>query len=439
MSDAGNFANESRGGPPPLPANYGKPLAPVSSGERIVSMDGLRGVALLGILIANMLHFSQPLVEDGMRGGLWFGPLDRAADWFSLLLVDGKFYPLFSFLFGLGFSIQMERASSRALDPKAVYVRRLFILLGFGLAHGISLWNGDVLFAYGLCGFALLLFRNRKPVTLMIWAAALIILPALLYLLLGVVLSLLWSNPEMIAVFGESSAENIESRRELYRIFVTGSYLDVVSHRLRELPYTMFAILTFAPAFLGLFLLGMLAGRMRIIAEVARNQKLLVKVFVVCGAVGLAGNFMGAWIMMAASAKLHWGLLLIGTGVISIFGPVLTAAYIAGIVMLMQRKLWLAILSPIAAAGRMALTNYLGQSLIATTLFYGYGFGLGGTVGKLGTIGIALLIFAGQVLFSVVWLRHFRYGPMEWLWRSLTYGARQPMTREKLAALTPPQ
>jgi uncharacterized protein len=438
MSDAGNFANDSRVGPPPLPANYGKPLAPVSTGERIVSLDGLRGLALLGILIANMLHFSQPLVEDGMRDGLWFGPLDRVADWFSLLLIDGKFYPLFSFLFGLGFSIQMERASSRALDPKAVYVRRLFILMGIGLAHGIFLWNGDVLFAYALCGFALLLFRNRKPLTIMIWAAALVILPALLILLFGVLLTLIWGDPQIKSAFMESTADDLESRRELIRAFVTGGYFDAVSYRTREMFFTMFATLIFAPAFLGLFLVGMLAGRMRVITEVARNWKLLVKIFVVCGAVGLAGNFIGAWIMMAANAKEHWGFLLIGTAVISIFGPVLTAAYIAGIVMLIQRRAWFVMLSPIAAAGRMALTNYLAQSLIATTIFYGYGFGLGGTVGKLGTMGIALLIFAGQVLFSVVWLRHFRYGPLEWLWRSLTYGARQPMSREKLPELTPP-
>lgn len=130
--------------------------------------------------------------------------------------------------------------------------------------------------------------------------------------------------------------------------------------------------------------------------------------------------------------------MLIGIGIISIFGPVLTAAYIAGMVMLIDRRPSLPFLPPFASVGRMALTNYLMQSLIATTLFYGYGLGLGGNVGKLGTIGISLLIFAAQILFSVLWLRFFRYGPVEWLWRSLTYGVRQPMVREQPSAITPP-
>jgi uncharacterized protein len=382
-----------------------------------------------------MFFISQPLEEEGWRHGLWFGPLDRVADWVSFLLIEGKFYPLFSFLFGLGYAIQLDRASSRVLDPTSVYYRRLFILMGFGLAHGIFLWNGDVLFAYALCGFFLPLFRNRKSRTIAIWAAAIILLPSLLSLAGGVMLCLLWDKPEMAEVF-QSAMVDQENRHQLIRVFVNGSYPDVVFHRLSEMAFTMFAVLIFAPAFLGLFLVGLLAGRSRLIVEVADHRRTFEKILMVCGAVGLAGNFIGAWLMMAASVDEHWGLMLIGIGIISIFGPVLTAAYIAGMVMLIDRRPSLPFLPPIAAVGRMALTNYLMQSLIATTIFYGYGLGLGGTVGRLGTIGIALLIFAAQILFSVLWLGFFRYGPVEWLWRSLTYGVRQPMIRER--QLTPP-
>ncbi len=437
MSDLGNFAIESRVGPPPLPKNYGMPLSPVSTGERLVSLDVMRGFALLGILIANMLHFSQPLVPDGMRSGLWFGFLDRVADFFSLLLVDGKFYPLFSFLFGLGFAIQMDRASSRALNPKAVYVRRFCILMGFGITHGIFLWNGDVLFVYALCGFFLLLFRNRKPLTIIIWATALVVLPALFYLLLGLLITMLWGDPTMKSAFMESPADVLETRRDLIRAFVTGGYPDAVTYRVREMFYTLFMTLMFAPAFLGLFLFGMLAGRKRIITEVKENWGLLVKLFKVCGAVGLVGNFIGAWVLMTAYADKHYGLILIGTAAVSIFGPLLTAAYIAGMVMWIQRRPSIVMLKWVAAAGRMALTNYLAQSLIATTIFYGYGIGSGGSVGKLGTVVIAVMIFAAQVGFSVLWLRSFSYGPMEWLWRSLTYGARQPMRRDKVSEFIP--
>ena len=160
MPDSVIKDDEKSVGPPPLPENYGKPLVPVSAAERIVSLDVLRGFALLGILIANMVYFSQPLEVSGFRNAFWFGPVDKLADWISILLVEGKFYPLFSFLFGLGFSMQMDRADSRELNFIPTYRRRLFVLMGFGVAHGIFLWEGDVLLAYALCGFLLLLFRN---------------------------------------------------------------------------------------------------------------------------------------------------------------------------------------------------------------------------------------------------------------------------------------
>lgn len=421
-----------------MPGDYGKPLAPVSGSERIASVDVLRGFALLGILISNMLHFSQPLELVGFRGGWWLGPGDRVADWISIFLVEGKFYPLFSFLFGLGFSIQMDRASSRGVDFKATYRRRLSVLMGFGLAHGILVWEGDVLMAYGACGFALLLFQNRKPRTISLWAVVLILLPASLILAIGLLMMALAGNPEFAKVMQEALAEDPQAKRELVAAFVTGSYADAVFHRLGGMILVVPLTLIFAPAFLGLFLVGLLAGRKRILTEVAGNRRLLLRILMACGAVGLVGNFSGAWVMMNASADKDLGALLVGTGIISVFGPVLTAAYIAGIVLVIDQRRSLPFLPPLAAVGQMALTNYLAQSLIATTIFYGYGLGLGDVVGRLGTIGIALLIFTAQVLFSLLWLKYFRYGPLEWLWRSLIYGARQPMARDRPPALTPP-
>lgn len=421
--------DEQRPGPPPLPQHNGKPLEPVASAERVASLDVLRGLALLGILIANMMHFAQPLEVSGLRSGLWFGTMDRIADWISVLLVDGKFYPLFSILFGLGFSLQMDRAAARGIDHGAVHRRRLFILMGIGLAHAVLVWDGDVLFPYAVCGFALPLFRNTKPRTTLVWSAGLIVLPALLFLFLGLVLAAFWDSAAL------SEIEDAGERQELMRAFVTGGYADAVSHRLRELVFSTFTTMSYTPVFLGLFLIGMLAGRKGIITKVGEHRGALARILVVCGAVGLAGNFFGAWAMIGGSARENIGLLLIGTAIISLFGPVLTAAYIAGIVLLIDRWPASTFLPPVAAVGRMALTNYLGQSLVATTLFYGYGFGLGHNVGRLGTVGIALLIFAAQVAFSVVWLRFFRHGPMEWLWRSLTYGKRQPMKRERPSPL----
>ncbi len=420
-------ADGMRVGPPPLPENHGKPLAPVNEAERIFSLDVLRGFALLGILISNLVFFSQPLEIGGWRGGFWHGQADWLADWISVFLVEGKFYPIFSFLFGLGFSIQMDRSSARGIDPKPVYIRRLFVLMGFGLAHGVLLWDGDVLFYYSVCGLALWFFRNRRPLTMIIWAAALILLPALMILLIGALMMLFWNHPEFAEATREIGAEDMETRYELIRAYVTGGYFDAVSYRLRELFFTILVMMAFAPPFLGLFLIGMVAGRKRIIADVAGHHRFLKRTLVACGVLGLVANLLGAWFVMAGSGSTDFGKVLIGTGIISVFGPVLAFAYIAGILLLIHRMPALSVLPPIAAVGRMALTNYLGQSLIATTVFYGYGLGLGGNTGRLATIGIALLIFAAQVVSSVVWLKFFRFGPMEWVWRSLTYGKRQPM------------
>lgn len=394
-------------------------------------MDVVRGLALLGILISNMLFFSQPLGIDGFRNELWLSSWDRFADWISMIFIEGKFYPIFSMLFGMGVSMQMERASSRGLDFKAVYLRRLYILMGFGLLHGIFLWEGDVLLAYALCGLVLLLFRNRQPKTLLFWAMGLIVGPALLILLLGVTLYLLSGNPAFQSVLNETYAEDEEMRNEMYRIFVTGSYVDVVYYRLGEMFFTFVTTLLYAPVYLGLFLIGMYAGRQGMLVDVQKHSRLLVRILVTCGAIGLATNCLGAWIQMSGINQSDYGQMLIGNGLISIFGPVLAFAYIAGLALLVHRWSWAGLFSPFAAVGRMALTNYLGQSLIATTIFYGYGLGLGGNTGRMGTIGISLMILAAQIVFSVCWLRFYRYGPMEWLWRSLTYGKRQPMAVDK--------
>ena len=413
--------------PPPLPAHHGEPLA---AEARMVSLDMLRGLALLGILIANMLLFSQPLAY-GFRSGLWLGSMDKIADWISLLLIEGKFYPIFAFLFGLGFSMQMGRADARGVDFSVVYRRRLLVLMAIGIAHGIFLWDGDVLLYYAMCGFLLLLFRNRKPVTITIWAAVCILLPASLILVGGLVIQVLSGNAEFSKLMEEFYTQDPVVKGELLRAFVTGSYADTVNYRLDEFLLLALITLIFMPVTLGLFLIGLLAGRKQIFIEAARNRRQTVAVLAACGCVGLLGNLLGAWATMVGSGKAEFGLMLIGYSVISIFGPVLATAYVAGMLLLIQHARSAVFLSPLASVGRMALTNYLAQSAIATTLFYGYGFGLGlgGNIGRLGTIGIAFAIFAAQVLYSMIWLNFFHYGPLEWLWRSLTYGKRQPMRR----------
>jgi uncharacterized protein len=416
--------------PPSLPLNHGKPLTPILLGERIITLDVVRGIALLGILISNMVFFSQPYGINGFRNDLWMSSADRIADWISMIFIEGKFYPIFSMLFGMGFALQMQRAASRGPELTEVYLRRLYILIGFGLLHGIFLWEGDVLLAYGLCGLLLLLFRNCKPRTVVIWALGIILIPALLMVFLSALLHLLSDLPAVRSAMNEMYSGESETRKEMFRVFLYGSYLDVMIYRIGELVYVIFATLIFSPIYLGLFLIGMLVGQKGILSEVHKHKRLLVGVMLICGVVGVAANYFGAWVLMAGINRSDYGQMLLGYAINSIFGPVLAFAYVAGLALMICRWSWAKLYAPFATVGRMALTNYLMQSLIATTIFYGYGFGYGGNIGRMGTIGLALVIYAAQIIFSLIWLKHFRYGPMEWLWRSLSYGARQPMALE---------
>lgn len=381
-------------------------------------LDVLRGLALLGILIANIPHFAQPLSDYALRPGIILNQGDRIADFLSLLLVDDKFRSLFSILFGIGFAIQMDRAAARALDPKSLCRRRLAILMGIGLLHGILIWYGDILFAYGACGFALLLFRNRKTLTILIWAALLTLVPISIFLLTA--LGLIFMSEHLPDFMWGEDQEMIDA-------YVNGNYVETVRHRLGELPMNLFTTLFHLPGVIGMFLIGMVIGGSRVLADVPGNLQSIRKSFILCATIGLIGSLISAITTTTGSIKQDMGIYTLGVTISLIFAPVLCGAYISGIALLIHRKPELRIFRPLAAAGRMALTNYLLQSLIGTTLFYGYGLGLAGQMGRLGTMATALLIFAVQAYLSLLWLKRFRYGPMEWLWRSLTYRSRQPM------------
>ena len=405
--------------PPPLPAGAGSPLTPVTADERMLVLDVLRGFALFGILVSNILYFSQPEGDLSDRAGAWIGPWDRVADWFVVLLVEAKFYPLFAILFGIGVSIQMERSSIRTGAFKTFFKRRLLVLMMFGIAHSIFLWDGDILFHYALCGVFLLLFQNRKSITATVWAFVLILIPVTILLLIWILLQIALGSPE---VSKELSAA-MKPESFVSTIFIDGSYVDVVTYRLSNLIPTALFMLIFDGEILGLLLFGMVVGRSGILMNLEANRQLFEKMFWICGLIGIAINTLAAWASIGSSVNPGLSEYLLGLVFSSLGGPILALSYASGIILLIVKMPAWCFFQPFAAAGRMALTNYLLQSLIATTIFYGYGFGLIGQVGRLGTIGIAMLIFAAQLLFSTLWLQRYQAGPVEWLWRKLAYGS----------------
>jgi uncharacterized protein len=419
--------------PPVISAWQREALTPVPAQGRIAALDVLRGFALFGILTVNMLGFSWPVEMMMLRADFWDAPADVIADGAIQFLAEGKFYPLFAFLFGLGAALQMERAESLGAKFTGRFCRRLLVLLGFGLAHALLLWEGDILVWYALCGFLLIPFRQRQPKTVLIWAFICLLLPALFILMIWVLLVGLSLIPEFAKSIQEALTQEPEAYtwelEESIRIFAQGSYAEIFAERFSNLLYMWMVGLFYVPTFFAMFLVGLYVGKRRLLQDFVANAGRIRQVLLWGLIIGVPANLFyaaGMAITDMTDARFVW---LLCHAVIIVGGPALSLAYAAAVVLLLQSEFWQRGLRCIATAGRMALSNYLLQSLICTTIFYSYGLGLFGSVGRASGLGLAILIYVVQVGISVWWLQRFQFGPMEWLWRTLTYGKRQPMRR----------
>ena len=396
-------------------------------------MDVLRGFALLGIAIVNHAQGSAPLQAIAADLGLWKEGVDRIAVFFIQWLAEGKFYPLFSFLFGLGFGLQMERIEGRGLGFSGLYVRRQIVLLLLGLVHAFLIWYGDILTLYAVLGLLLLwLFQRRHPRTLLVWAAVCLLIPILLVGALTAAVELGRSVPEARAELDQSFAQQAAGARteaaEATRVYSSGSYWEVTGQRARDVAYLLSVYPFFAPTVLGLLLLGLYAARRGFLADPPAHEGLIRRLFAWGLPLGLSLNLVYALASQNSVRSQPSILGLIGETAWGIGGPLLALAYAAGLVLLWRRSPpWRARLRPVELAGRMALTNYLLQSVLAVLFYHGYGLGMYGRVGPAGGLLLVAAIYAFELAFSTWWLARFRFGPVEWVWRSLTYGAPQPM------------
>lgn len=413
------------------------PLAPVAAHERIAAMDVLRGFALLGILLMNIEGMAGPLMASMTGVDPALTGADRWADTLIYLLVQGKFYPLFSMLFGMGFAVMLHRAEVAEQPFFAVYLRRILVLLGLGVAHGFLLWAGDILVSYALMGFLLLLFFRRTPVSrLPKWGVALMLLPVGLTVLLGLLGSAMQAMPpgadragfdQAMAQQAAAMAADIEAQRRAYG---SGSWAEATDQRIADVSGMMGFTLIYGWFVLGLFLIGAWFVRSGAIARPAGHARVFAGLRWVATPLGLAMVLISWWIQ----PTMDFGRLDLesqGAAALQMAGGgVMSLGYLAWIVRALEAGGALARgLGRLAPAGRMALTNYLLQSLVMTTLFYGYGFGMFEQVPRAWQAVIAIGFFLLQVVLSRAWLSAFRMGPVEWLWRTLTYGRRPPMRR----------
>jgi uncharacterized protein len=407
-------------------------ISPVQQQERAQILDVLRGLAILGILLNNIYGFSgYGFLTEEMRQQFNTFKADQFLNFLQITFVEGKFYSLFSLLFGIGFSIILIRNQQKGINPLPVFYRRLGVLLLIGAAHLYFLWQGDILLLYALVGLLLPLFRNCSNKTLLIWATVFVLAPIAIDALR---LWLKWSPGDFLLPIGLSIDEKVGLTEDNWRtyIFIKGSgFTEWWNWQQTSFIYRYQYILNSNRILkvLGMFLIGFYVGRKMIYANLDEYGSLFRRVMKWGFALGLPASIV--MYLFEGDGKYihaHW-YGLFDTVFYALSVVPLSLAYASAICLFWIKRKGISRLYVFAPVGRMALTNYLMQTLIASFLFYGAGLGLGQKFGLVVLFPIVIGIYAMQVLYSSIWLKHFQYGPMEWIWRQLTYGERMPLKK----------
>ena len=387
------------------------PLAPVSAEERYELLDVLRGAALLGIVTANTYLYSlYGELSDQAKAALPTAAADGPVAFIEIWLVESKFYTLFSLLFGVGFSILLSRARAKGIMFRRFFVRRATFLFLIGAVHAVFVWHDDILETYALCGILLLPFLSARPRTIVAVAIAALLAPIFLHPLGGVPVG--WLTDARMALF-----ERFGFRPETELLTDSqGSVADIVRLNIcnwfGQVSYVIHSGMVFR--IYGCFLLGFLFGRQEIYKQLPQHRVLIKRIALWGLSIGLPLNFFYAMVFESRT----WADVLLGSFAVL---P-LSLAYAALLCLMWLGPEGPRLLRYFAPVGRMALTNYISQSVICTLIFYNTGLGLGGTAGPTIYIPIGFGVYSIQIAASGWWLARYRFGPLEWLWRMATYG-----------------
>lgn len=406
---------------------------PVKTQERVVLLDLLRGIALLGILMVNMPLMNAPFTTELGSMAIWTDPANEKAMWIIRFFFTGKFYVLFSLLFGIGFYYFLKKAEEAGKSVMSLFYKRLGWLLVMGILHVVLLWYGDILVFYALFGFVMTWFKKRSNTTLIVWGFVFLTIPILLTVVLVVLINFALTIPgeadAMKQGFAMAQAQLEALTQKTLTVYPEGSFAEIVRMRLTEYSNILGGVFFFFPNVLGIFLWGMVLARKGVLENLEKHKGFFRRLLFFSLPVAIAGNLMLAHYGSKSSyVEFTWDTVLYMIG-LGYGGPAMTFVYISIIAHCYYKGYFAKLANAIAKTGRMALTNYLSQSLIATTLFFSYGFGLYGKVNIWQGMLLTLAIYVVQVIWSHYWLQHFRFGPMEWLWRTLTYGKKQKMRK----------
>ena len=405
--------------------------------DRIASLDTIRGVAVMGIFSVNIIAFAMiesayfnPTAYGGWHGadlGLWAT---------NMLLVDGKMRTLFSMLFGASTLLVIERAEASGQSGPQVHIRRMLVLLGFGILHFYLIWFGDILTLYAASGLVAFLFRKLPVQRLIALGAAFLVAGMLLFTAFmfsqyqaDIAAHAPGATQKAIKEWNDGlgnffpSAAKIAENNALFR----GSWLGIVEHKLEDWTQIFPNTLIFMPDTIGLILLGMAGYRSGFLTGEwdDAGYRRVARVAIPIGLAACAS-------IVAYDISSNFYIVGVFSAFVILATPFITMmafGYAALIILLSRRQGWLA--QRIAAAGRCAFTNYLGTSLIATFVFYGWGLGLYGSASRFEAWLLVPLVWLIMLAWSKPWLEHFHYGPFEWAWRSLARGKLQPMRKSR--------
>lgn len=388
--------------------------------QRHIILDSLRGLALFGICLANFPEFSLYTFQNSsVTSAMPTAGVDTILKYLQYVFIDGKFYTLFSLLFGIGFSIILNNAAEKGRNGLKIFYRRMAILFLIGLCHLIFLWAGDILILYAFLGFLLPLFRNISNKALLIWSAVLLTLPIAIDACVEI-FDLNLAMPVIQATQFYHNKFGITEANFPVWLAQKQDYIDILRFNIAGSFIRMQEFIEGNRAFkvLGLFLLGLYIGRKRIYVNLEENKSLLKKIRSYGFVIGISTTLLYAWSAMNGHI---WGLAA-HTAMNTISVLPLSLAYITTICLWYLNHKENLLFKILSAPGRMALTNYIMQSVFGIIIFYGIGFGFGATVGLVYVELIASCVFLFQVLYSYLWLHMLQFGPLEWVWRMLTYG-----------------
>jgi len=463
------------------------PLQPLDKNKRVDALDILRGLALVGILLMNIEWFNRAIISLGGHDTSLTG-FDHAVGWLIRCFVEGKFYKLFALIFGMGFAVMLLRAKELGRPFAAWFSRRMFVLWLIGLAHMIFLWGGDILHDYALAGFILLAWVSKKKSDnprsylklALIWLMVPIFLTSLGGMIFGTVFNdakyqKMWQSEldvyttveQQLAVeietvplmnsidennenaFEETTSidltedeiqaqkvtDTIEQRAKMKidiaeedTAFTQGSYWQATEYRIGFTGFMMmFSPIMSLVVLVPIFILGFWLVITEKITKHQQHQTFFKTLARVGLAVGIPLNVASILIVQHPAAGISGILQGVGQMLFYIAQYLLSAGYLGLVVCALNKQRWQKFFSAFSPMGQMALTNYLMHSVILTSIFYGYAGGQYGEISRAPQMLIVIAIVVAQVIFSKWWLTRYRFGPMEWVWRSLTYNKMQPM------------